>query len=169
MRAKIIALPTLAFLMSMTALAQNERGSAEITVNDTTLRIEYGRPALNNREVLPMADVGTGWRLGADQATEIETSGDLLVAGKTLKAGRYSLWAKKTGATDWVLAFHPKTEVWGAPALRDGFVAELPLALEEAAESEELVTIDLHSHETGRAEIHIKWGKAILSGDFGVN
>ena len=167
MRPKIIVSLTLVLFLSLPALAQNDRGSTEATVNTKTLRVDYGRPVLYGRDVLSMAGVGSVWRLGADQATEIETSGDLLVAGTRLKAGRYSLWAKKTGAQDWVLAFHPTTGVWGDPALQDGYVAELPLSLGEAVESAELLTIRL-SENAGQAEIKIQWGNRTLTGSFGV-
>ena len=167
MRLEIIVSLILALSLSLPALAQNDRGSTEATVNAKTLRVDYGRPVLYGRDVLSMAGVGSVWRLGADQATEIETSGDLLVAGTRLKAGRYSLWAKKTGAQDWVLAFHPTTGVWGDPALQDGYVAEVPLLLGEAVESAELLTIRL-LEKAGQAEIHIHWGHRTLTGSFGV-
>ena len=167
MRLKIIVSLTLALFLSLPAVAQNDRDSTEAIVNAKTLRVDYGRPGLYGRDVLSMASVGTVWRVGADQATEIESSGELLVGGTQLKAGRYSLWARKTGAQDWILAFHPTTGVWGDPPLRDGYVAELPLSLGEAAESAELLTIQL-SEKAGLAEINIQWGSSTLTGSFGV-
>ena len=167
MRYRILLSLLLATLLSVPVFAQSERGSTEVTVNSKTVRIDYGRPSLNGRDVLSMAGVGTVWRLGADQATEIETTGDLMVAGKTLQTGRYSLWVKKTGDEDWILAFHPTTGVWGAPALKDGYVATLPLSVESSSESTEKLTIQLAENKN-EAEIKISWGSSTLKATFGI-
>ena len=167
MRLKIIVLLVLVVVLGSTAFAQNDRGTAETTVNSKTVRIDYGRPSLYGRDVLGMAPVGTVWRLGADQATEIETTGTLTIAGTTLEAGRYSLWARKTGDNDWVLAFHETTGIWGQPELTEGYLAELPLKIESASEEPDQLTIALEAHG-GDAAIDIHWGKARLSGNFSV-
>jgi hypothetical protein len=102
-----------------------------------------------------------------NQATEITTDADLVVGGKELKAGKYSLWVRRTGDDAWTLAFHPKTGVWGAPPLKEGYAAELPLKLEKAADSLELLTISL-ADANGDGEVKIHWGTALMSGKFGV-
>jgi len=107
------------------------------------------------------------WRLGMNQATEITSSGDLSVGGTELKAGKYTLWVRKTGEDTWTLAFHPKTGIWGAPAQTEGFVAETPLKLEKAADSAETLVIAL-ADSKGDAHIKIHWGTALLTGSFGV-
>ncbi len=167
MRVKVVISMVVVVFLGSTAFAQNERGTTEATVNRQTLRIDYGRPLLYGRDVLSLAPIGTVWRLGADQATEIETTGTLMIAGKTIEAGRYSLWAKKTGANDWVLAFHETIGIWGQPELTEGHIAELPLKVETAGGEAERLTIALETRG-GNAAIDIHWGKARLSGSFGV-
>jgi hypothetical protein len=156
--------------LAVPAFAQmnGARGKAEATVKGKKLTIDYGRPNLQGRDMLSMAKTGTVWRLGMNQATQLETEGDLTVAGKQLKAGKYSLWAKKTGDNAWVLAFHPTVPNWGAPELKEGYVAELPLTMTTAKESAEQLTISLDDMK-GKAGIKIHWGTALLSGNFGVN
>jgi hypothetical protein len=90
-----------------------------------------------------------------------------MIGGKELKAGKYSLWVRRTGENMWTLAFHPKTGVWGAPPLKEGYAAELPLKLEKSADSMELLTISL-ADAKGEGEIKIHWGTALMSGKFGV-
>ncbi|MBZ5554637.1 MAG: DUF2911 domain-containing protein [Acidobacteriia bacterium] len=144
-----------------------KRGSAEVTINGKTVSINYGHPRLKGRNVFALAETGDVWRLGMNQATEITSSGDLVVGGKELKAGKYSLWARKTDADSWVLAFHPKTGIWGEPAMTHGFVAETPLKTEPASDSAELLLISL-AEVNGQPQITIHWGKASLVGSFGV-
>jgi hypothetical protein len=136
-------------------------------VKGKKISINYGRPAMKGRDLLAQAPVGTVWRVGMNQATEITTDADLLVGGKELKAGKYSLWVRRTGDDAWTLAFHPKTGVWGAPALKEGYVAELPLKLEKATDSTEMLTINL-ADANGDGEVKIHWGTTVMSGKFGV-
>ena len=144
-----------------------DRGVAEATINGKKVTITYGRPELKGRDLLKLAPAGTVWRLGKNQATEIETAADLKIGDTTLKAGKYSLWAKKGSDNNWALAFHPKTGVWGAPALKDGYAAELPLKLENAKESAELLTIALDG-QGDKGNVNIHWGTALLKGSFDV-
>lgn len=149
------------------ALVAQGRGKAEATINGKTISIDYGRPSWGGQDRLAAAPVGFIWRLGSNMATHIETAGDLTVGGKTVAAGKYTLWAKRTGENSWALLFNPKTGVWGAPGLKDGFIAEAPLKLERAASATDLLTISL-ADAKGKAAIKIEWGNAVLSGSFDV-
>ena len=145
-----------------------ERGTAEATVNGKKISVNYGRPQLKGRDLLGQAPVGTVWRLGMNQATELTTTGDLDVAGTKVPAGKYTLWAKRVSDKEWHLAFHPKTGVWGAPPLTEGYVAEMPLTLASAGSPVETMTIALADAGGGKANIKVEWGTMVLSGDFGV-
>ena len=149
------------------APAAGGRGKAEATVNGKAISISYGRPSLKGRDLLAQAKPGMVWRVGMNEATEITTAGDLNVGGKELKAGKYSLWVRKTGDDAWTLAFHPKTGVWGAPELKDGYAAELPLKLTKAETSAEELMIHV-ADKDGKGEIQIHWGTALLTGWFDV-
>ena len=156
-----------ALCLAATAFAQGNRGTAEVTIKGKKISIDYGRPSLKGRDILSMVQPGMVWRLGMNQATQITTDADLKVAGTEVKAGKYTLWAKKTGADSWVLAFHPKTGVWGEPALKEGFIAELPLKMEKASDSDEQLTIML-ADAKGKANVKVQWGTAVLVGSFDV-
>lgn len=153
--------------LAVSAFAQ-DRGAAQVTIKGGKISVDYGRPSLGGQASrLGEANDGMVWRLGMNQATQIQSSRDLLVAGKEVKAGKYTLWAKKVGGNNWLLCFHPKTGVWGDPALTDGYVAELPLKLTKAATSVDQLTISL-ANANGRAMIKVQWGKDLLTGSFAV-
>jgi hypothetical protein len=163
-------LPIIAIVcLAIAAFAQggNDRGKAEATVKGKTISIDYGRPELKGRDLLSLAPVGTVWRLGKNQATHIETTAELNVAGTKVAPGKYTLWAKKVSDSEWHLCFHPKTGVWGLPVLKEGYVAELPLKQSTAKDSVELFTIALADNK-GKANVKIQWGTLVLSGDLGV-
>jgi hypothetical protein len=149
------------------AQGNSERGTAETTVKGTKITISYGRPELKGRDITKEAPVGTVWRLGRNEATEITTSGALDVAGTKVAAGKYTLWAKKVSDTEWHLCFHPKTGIWGAPPQTEGYVAQLPLKGSTGTDSVELLTIGL-AEVGGKAQVKITWGKTVLTGDIGV-
>ncbi len=154
--------------LAVACVAQGaKRADAEATVNGKKVSINYGRPSLQGRDLLAQAKTGMVWRLGMNEATEIKTDGTLVVDGKELAAGKYTLWVRKTGDDTWTLAFHPKTGVWGAPPLREGYAAETPLKLEKAADSADQLMVAL-ADKSGTAEIKIHWGTALLTGSFGV-
>ena len=158
--------------LAITSFAQNNRGTAEVTIKGKKISIDYGRPHLGGHGVSELPP-GAVWRLGMNEATRIETTGDLGVGAKTVKAGTYTLWVKRTGENSWSLAFHPRIEgqngrrLWGEPAMTEGFLAELPLRMETAKDSAEQVTITL-ADVNGTANIKIQWGTAVLSGSFHV-
>ena len=151
--------------------AQGGRGTAEATIKGKKITIDYGRPPHGNHSVTELK-AGDVWRLGMNQATKIETAGDLGVGATTVKAGSYTLWVKRTGENTWTLAFHPKTEnngkpLWGAPPQTSGFIAETPLKLSKASNSEDLVTISL-ANAKGKAAFKVQWGTDVLTGSFDV-
>jgi hypothetical protein len=168
----ILCLAVLVVALPACAQMGGQRQTTEVTINGKKLSINYGAPSINGpalqgKDIFTVAPVGTVWRLGKNQATEIETTGTLVVAGKTLQPGKYSLWAKKTGDNAWVLAFHPKTGIWGQPEMKEGYVAELPLKSEKVGDSADLLSISLVDMH-GKAGVKIHWGTAQLSGAFDV-
>lgn len=77
-------------------------------------RIMYSRPQKNGRQVFgELVEYGQVWRLGANEATEIEVFKDCHVNGEKLKKGRYTLYAIcQTGK--WTIIFNKETDIWGA-------------------------------------------------------
>lgn len=77
------------------------------------LKVNYGSPNVKGRkvwgELVPMDEV---WRTGANEATMIEISKDVMVEGKMLPAGKYSLFTLPS-ANQWTIIFNKKAEQWG--------------------------------------------------------
>ena len=157
--------------LAIAALAQG-RGTTEVTIKGKKISIDYGKPPLGTHSVSELP-VGGVWRVGMNEATRIDTAGGLVIAGKPLAAGSYTLWVKRVAENSWVLAFHPKTQaangkpLWGAPPQTSGFVAELPLKLETAKDSADPLVIAL-SDKKGIAWVSIHWGTSMLSGSIHV-
>jgi hypothetical protein len=82
-------------------------------VMGATITINYSSPAVKGRTIwgglVPYDKV---WRTGANEATLFETDKAIKVEGKTLPAGKYSLYTIP-GEKEWVFIFNSKTGQWG--------------------------------------------------------
>ncbi len=77
-------------------------------------RVIYGRPQKNGRNVFgDLVEYGKVWRLGANEATEIEFYKDVKVDGKKIAKGRYTLYAIPN-PDSWTLIINKDTDTWGA-------------------------------------------------------
>ena len=78
-------------------------------------RVLYSRPQKNNRAVFG-ADIvpyGKVWRLGANEATELDLFAPAKIGGKTIPVGRYTLYAL-VDENDWTFIINKVTDIWGA-------------------------------------------------------
>lgn len=77
-------------------------------------RVVYSRPQKSGRTVFgELVEYGKVWRLGANEATEIEFYKDVKIGGKKLKKGRYTLYAL-VAQDKWTIIFNTDTDTWGA-------------------------------------------------------
>jgi len=81
----------------------------EQKVGLTDVHIEYSRPSMKGRTIFGnLVPYGKRWRTGANQATKITFSKDVMVGGKDLKAGSYALFTTPTAAK-WDIHFFEHT------------------------------------------------------------
>lgn len=117
---KGLMLTFVGLLMSSLIFAQGDKSkrpspaaTATGTINGATISIDYSSPAVKGRKVwgdlVPYNDV---WRTGANEATVFTTSKEIKVEGKSLPAGKYSLYTIP-GEKEWVFIFNSQTGQWG--------------------------------------------------------
>lgn len=77
-------------------------------------RVLYSRPQKNGREIFgKLIEYGKVWRLGANEATEIDIFSGLKIGDQKIKEGRYTMYAIPN--TDkWTIIFNKETDTWGA-------------------------------------------------------
>ena len=77
-------------------------------------RIFYSRPQKQGRKIFgELVEYGQVWRLGANEATEIEFYKDVKIAGKKVPKGRYTLYAI-VNENSWTMIINKETDTWGA-------------------------------------------------------
>jgi hypothetical protein len=77
-------------------------------------RVVYSRPQKQGRKLFgELVQWGQVWRLGANEATEIEFFQDVKIDGKKIKKGRYTLYAL-VNPDKWTIILNKETDTWGA-------------------------------------------------------
>ncbi|MBD0366284.1 MAG: DUF2911 domain-containing protein [Flavisolibacter sp.] len=77
-------------------------------------RVIYSRPQKAGRTIFgELVEYDKVWRLGANEATEIEFFRDVRIGDKKIPKGRYTLYALVTPAK-WTMIVNKDTDIWGA-------------------------------------------------------
>jgi hypothetical protein len=94
---------------SPTASAVCDLGGGKI------IKTTYSRPSMKGRKIFGhLVPFGQVWRAGANEATTFVTTSDLLVGGKAVPAGSYTIFTIPA-ADKWILIINRKTGEWGIP------------------------------------------------------
>lgn len=150
-------------------------GIARTHLGDTYVKVTYGRPYMRGRAIFGAAGdtvtylvpFGEVWRTGANEATELTTTGPVTVAGQRLEAGTWSLFTVP-GAQRWVVRFSPLLGldgtnrfdeasgefVPGYDAARDVLQVEVPTG--SVADDVEQFTMEFERTATG-ADLIVRW------------
>lgn len=87
--------------------------NVNFTSGDLKIHVFYNRPSKRGREIFgKLVPYGVVWRTGANEATIFECNKDLIIKGKTLKAGKYTLWTIPQEEL-WTVMFNSETGQWG--------------------------------------------------------
>lgn len=120
MAAVVTLLPAVAAAQDLhSSRRPSPMGMARISLDDTYVRVVYSRPYLRGRDTIfgteesgALVPFGQLWRTGANEATEITVTGDVLVGGERLPAGTYSLFTTP-GADQWKIHFNSELGLSG--------------------------------------------------------
>jgi hypothetical protein len=144
------------------------RDTAKATIGGASIWVDYGRPALRGRDVWQNGVLGdTIWRTGANAATQLSTSADLIVNGVTVPAGKYTLWTHATSSGGYELVFNKQTGQWGTEYHAEQDVVRVPLRAVNIPSPSERFTIAIDSQGSG-GTLRLSWGAKELSLPFTV-
>lgn len=133
-----------------------------------TVTIEYGQPHARGREVpTELATNGTVWRTGANTSTTLKTEADLVIGGRDLPAGAYSLYTIRENG-QYFLIINNNTGQWGTQYDASKDFARVPLRARtrtEVQESLQIVMVPVDA-TSARGTLSISWGRLDLSTDW---
>jgi hypothetical protein len=93
--------------------APSPMGKMEQVVGLTDVHIEYSRPSVKGRTIFgDLVPYDKLWRTGANSATKVTFSEDVVVEGKELEAGTYALFTIP-GKKEWTIIFNTDADQGG--------------------------------------------------------
>jgi len=168
--------------------AEPKPGAAPRYQDGKWITVDYSAPILRGRtEVFGKgAEYGKGvtsgdpvWRAGANQTTRFKTEVPLVIGGKTVAAGEYSLFVElKEGAWTFILSSQPaltkwdaneKKATWGATNYDPKFdVVRVPMKLGKAHLSMDQLTFSFVNMTQQGGSLALAWDTQGASVDFKV-
>ncbi len=89
------------------------RDSVTLSLDTHTISVNYSRPSMRGRKIMgglvPWEKV---WRTGANLATHLKTTFDMVMGGIPVPRGTYTLWTIPTPGT-WKIILNKQTGQWG--------------------------------------------------------
>jgi hypothetical protein len=146
------------------AIPFSQHGTVTQRVGVTDIGIEYNRPTARGRVLFPdVVEWGRIWTPGADSATRVTFSRAVIIEGKPLAAGSYSIWLIPTAQGAWPVIFSRASHIYHQPypgevedALR---VAVIPTVGDEM----DTLTIGFPMVRADNAMMQIHWGTTVIS------
>jgi Protein of unknown function (DUF2911) len=120
MQKRIALLTLFTFVITVASFAQGNRPSPAASATcdlggGKSIQTDYSSPRMKGRKIFGgLVPYGEVWRTGANEATTFVPSTEVVVGGKTVPAGKYSMFTLPT-ADKWTLIINKKIGEWGIP------------------------------------------------------
>ena len=142
---------------------RSQRGTVTQSVNGTEISIRYFRPVLRGRTPFPnVVSWGRTWTPGADSATRIETTGPLDIEGKSLPAGKYSIWVIPQEKDAWTVIFNRAADVFHLSYDESQDALRVDARPTTAAPSVETLELSFPLVDADSAVMQLQWGTFVL-------
>jgi len=135
------------------------------TLSGTDISITYGRPYVKGRTIFgDLVPYDQVWRTGADEATTLEISADMIIGETEIPKGVYTLYTLP-GETKWQLIVNKETGQWGTQYSSEEDLMRIDMHRETRATPLEQLSINvtLSDGETGSGALEIEWNTTRVS------
>lgn len=163
--------------------------SVRASIAGVSIAVDYGRPSMRGRVIFgpgtatprPVVPWGEVWRTGANFATRLTTSADIVMGGMAVPAGTYTLWTLPS-ASGWKLIINrqikapcktadecndPKrANLWGTDYSADSDLVRVDLPATSLAQPVEQFTIGVDPQGDGGV-LWMAWEKTRVAIPFG--
>jgi hypothetical protein len=140
---------------------------------DLKVTVDYCRPYKKGRIIFgteaegALQPYGVKWRTGANEATEIEFSTDVMISGKVLQKGRYSMYSIPE-EDRFTIVFNENLAYWGAGLFEDPFdeskdVLRVEVPVLTTIESTEQFQISFEEIMNNNSVMVLKWDKTQIN------
>lgn len=133
----------------------------------TEIEVQYSRPSKRGRVIFGgVVPFGKIWRTGADNCTKINFSTDVIIDGKTISSGMYSIFSIPNKES-WDVIFYSDTDLWGVPKNWDEnkivFQSKFDTNKIEKNNIIESFTISFNSLSNNDVDMKISWDDTSVS------
>ena len=132
-------------------------------VDPVIARVIYSRPQKNGRSVFgELVEYGQVWRMGANEATEIDFYKDVKIGGKKIKKGRYTAYAL-VNQDKWTIIINSDTDTWGAFKYDDKKdVVRVDVPVQKNTEQVEAMTIQFEKESATVFNMVVAWDELLV-------
>lgn len=146
------------FAQSLPEPRQSPVGLTRMIIDDCYVKVIYGRPSVRERDIFgSLVPFGEVWRTGANEATEITTTGDITFGGNRLPAGTYSMFTIP-GEESWTIILNEQLGQWGSYTYsQERDVFRIQANVQKTHEKTEMFTILLESNTNSTGTMTMEW------------
>jgi hypothetical protein len=126
------------------------------------MRVIYSRPHRQGRKIFGnLVHYGEAWRLGANEATEIELFQPVTIQDKKIPKGRYTLYCIPY-QDRWTIVFNSNVYSWGLKPLPEKDLYKFDVSVEQAEENAEYFTMVFEKIDNSNVNLHITWDEVLV-------
>ena len=152
----LAVLAVILFVAFQVMTSRTKKASPEVkqtySVGTAKIDLFYCSPSKKGREIFGgIIKYGEVWRTGANEPTTFTTDKNLVIDGKKLPAGKYSLWTIPQ-QNNWTVIFNKEIPFWGdntdGKAARNAKedIFQLSAPVEKLMNSQEKLSIDAQNN-----------------------
>jgi len=174
-----LVITTAAMICALPVMAQQKRTSPHETISavidGNRVTITYGRPYTTKPGTTEARKIwgglvpyGQPWRMGSDEATTLITQKPVVLGGKTIPAGVYTLYMKpsETGASQLVIS--TGLGGWGIPVDTTHDLAQVDLTKAALDKPVDQFTMGVGKNPAGGGVLNLSWESTQFSVPFTV-
>lgn len=142
--------------LKMPAASSKQTITQDLGISQIT--ISYARPNVKGRKIFGgLKPYGAVWRTGANGATTLTFSGDVIINGKTIPAGTYGLFTIPN-KNEWTIILNKDSKQWGAYEYKQADdVLRFNVKPEQTKSKVETFTISFPEVTATEATLAIAW------------
>jgi hypothetical protein len=126
------------------------------------MRVIYSRPHRQGRRIFGnLLHYGEPWRLGANEATEIELFQPVTIQDKKIPKGRYVLYCIPY-EDHWTIVFNSNLYSWGLKPMPEKDLYKFDAAVEQAESNAEYFTMVFEKIDTTSVNLHMTWDEVLI-------
>jgi len=129
----------------------------------SSIELNYSRPGIKGRKIFgDLVPYGKVWRTGANSATRIKFSDDVIIGGQALKAGEYAVYTIPN-EKEWEIIINKGSANWGTDYKQEDDILRVkanPVKLDQPVET---FTIQFANVKSSSTDLQIMWDKTLVS------